>query len=139
MGGTAPAQGLTVGIDNRRAGLLSSPLHMSILIGIFTFVLVVLSALLILVVLAQKSKDGGMGAALGGGMTEATFGAETGNVLSRLTIKASIAFFVISLGLYLGHIYTRKHAAASADVLPTVPVATAPAPVAPATPAPVTP
>ena len=51
---------------------------MSILIGIFTFVLVLLSALLILVVLAQKSKDGGMGAALGGGMTEATFGAETG-------------------------------------------------------------
>ena len=112
---------------------------MSILIGIFTFVLVLLSALLILVVLAQKSKDGGMGAALGGGMTEATFGAETGNVLSRLTIKASIAFFVISLGLYLGHIYLRKHAAASADALPTVPVATTPAPAAPATPAPVTP
>ena len=99
---------------------------MSILIGIFTFVLVLLSALLILVVLAQKSKDGGMGAALGGGMTEATFGAETGNVLSRLTIKASIAFFVISFGLYLGHIYPRKQAAASADVLPTVPVSTAP-------------
>ena len=77
---------------------------MSILIGIFTFVLVLLSALLILVVLAQKSKDGGMGATLNGGMTEATFGAETGNVLSRLTIKASIAFFVISFGLYLGHI-----------------------------------
>jgi len=116
---------------------------MSILIGIFTFVLVLLSALLILVVLAQKSKDGGMGAALGGGMTEATFGAETGYVLSRLTIKASIAFFVISFGLYLGHIYTRKQAAASADVLPTVPVSTAPAtpaaPDVPATPAPVAP
>ena len=81
---------------------------MSILIGIFTFVLVLLSALLILVVLAQKSKDGGMGAALGGGMTEATFGAETGNVLSRLTNQASIALFVICFSLYPVHNYTNK-------------------------------
>lgn len=64
-------------------------------------------------------------------------------MLSRLTIKASIAFFVIGFGLYLGHIYTRKQATASADVLahragldaPATPAA----PDVPATPAPVAP
>jgi preprotein translocase subunit SecG len=57
-------------------------------------------------VLAQKAKsDGGMGAAMGGGMAEATFGADTGNVLSKATINAAIVFFVLSFALYLGRIY----------------------------------
>ena len=40
---------------------------MSVLLGILTFILIVVSLFLIMVVLMQKSKDGGMGAALGGG------------------------------------------------------------------------
>jgi len=110
---------------------------MSIVIGILTFVLILLSLFIVLVVLAQKAKDGGVGAALGGGATEAAFGAETGNVLSRATINASIAFFVLSFALYLGHIYQRKQAAATGGSLPTitVPVAT-PAPAVPAPAAP---
>lgn len=114
---------------------------MSILIGIFTVVLLITSAFLILLVLAQKAKaDGGMGAALGGGATEAAFGADTGNVLTGLTIKAAVVFFVLCFGLYLGQIYTVKHQKASGGALPvisapavpaasTVP-ATAPAPAA---------
>ena len=39
---------------------------MSIVLGILTFVLILVSLFIVLVVLAQKSKDGGMGAALGG-------------------------------------------------------------------------
>lgn len=105
---------------------------MSILIGIFTFVLILVSIFLILVVLAQKAKnDGGMGAAMGGGMAEATFGAETGNVLTKATINASIAFFVLSFGLYLGYIYQRSHAKPAGDVLPTIAVPAA-LPAAPA-------
>jgi preprotein translocase subunit SecG len=110
---------------------------MSIVIGILTFVLILLSLFIVLVVLAQKSKDGGVGAALGGGATEAAFGAETGNVLSRATINASIAFFILSFALYLGHIYQRKQAATTGGTLPTitVPAATpAPAPTAPKAP-----
>lgn len=110
---------------------------MSIVIGILTFVLILLSLFIVLVVLAQKSKDGGVGAALGGGAAEAAFGAETGNVLSRATINASIAFFILSFALYLGHIYQRKHATAAGGALPTITVP-APAP-APATPAPAAP
>ncbi len=112
---------------------------MSILINILTVVLILVSLFLILVVLAQKAKtDGGVGGALGGGMTEATFGADTGNVLSKATINAAIAFFVLSFALYLGHIYVRKHAAATGDALPTI-AAPAAHPVATPAPAPVTP
>jgi preprotein translocase subunit SecG len=106
---------------------------MSILIGIFTFVLLIVSALLILLVLAQKTKDGGMGAALGGGMTESTFGAETGNVLSKMTINLSIAFFLLSFLLYLGQIHVRKSSAPVTVSLPSIGApAAAPAPATPA-------
>jgi len=96
---------------------------MSILIGIFTFILILVSLFLVLVILAQKSKnDGGMGAALGGGMAEATFGADTGNVLSKSTINAVIAFFVLCFGLYLAHLHVSKSASADARALPTISV-----------------
>ncbi len=96
---------------------------MSIILGICTFVLILTSAILILLVLAQKAKaDGGMGAAMGGGMAEATFGADTGNVLSKATINASIVFFVLSFALYLGRIYEGKHASASGGALPSISV-----------------
>ena len=105
----------------------------SILIGLSTFLLLIVSALLVLIVLAQKTKDGGMGSALGGGVTESTFGAETGNVLSKTTIKLAVAFFVLTFVLYLGQIYVRKHAAPAENKLPTLEPVTAPA--APAAPA----
>jgi preprotein translocase subunit SecG len=124
---------------------------MSILLDIATVVLLLTSFILILLVLAQKAKsDGGMGAAMGGGMAEATFGADTGNVLSKATINASIVFFVLSFALYLGHIYQGKHTASSGAALPTiaVPMSAAPSkapaavalpPVAAPTPAPAKP
>lgn len=113
---------------------------MSILLTILTVILIVISIFIVLVVLAQKAKtDGGVGAALGGGMTEATFGADTGNVLSKATINAAIAFFVLSFILYLGHIYQRKHATpAAGDALPTI-AAPATTPAQPPAPAPATP
>ncbi len=117
---------------------------MSIVIGILTFILILVSLFLVLVVLAQKSKDGGVGAALGGGAAEAAFGAETGNVLSKATINAAIAFFILSFALYLGHIYQRKQVAQSGGALPAIaaPAVTTPAatpPVPEAAPAPAAP
>ena len=105
---------------------------MSILLTLCTTILILTSLLLILLVLAQKAKsDGGMGAAMGGGMAEATFGADTGNVLSKATINASIVFFVLSFALYLGRIYEGKHAASSAGALPTISVPVSAAPTSP--------
>src|SRR5258707_11365846 len=102
---------------------------MSLLLGILTFILILVSLFLILVVLAQKSKDGGMGAALGGGAAEAAFGADTTNVLSKSTIYASILFFVLAFALYLGRIYERKPASAGANnALPSIAVPATPPP-----------
>jgi preprotein translocase subunit SecG len=102
---------------------------MNLLIGIFTFVLILVSLFLVLVVLMQKAKSDGAVAALGSSGMESTFGAETGNVLSL--------FFVLSFGLYLAQIYQAKHRNEAASKLPTVtaPAATQPA-AAPATPTP---
>jgi preprotein translocase subunit SecG len=117
---------------------------LSLFLGILTFALIVVSIFLILVVLAQKSKtDGGVGAAMGGGMAEATFGADTSNVLSKMTIWSSVLFFVLALTLYLGRIYESR-GDTDGGALPTIPVTTAPAVPAPgaaaaATPAATTP
>lgn len=116
---------------------------MSIVIWLLTFVLVLLSVFLVLVVLMQKSKsDGGVGAALGGGMTEATFGADTGNVLATLTKNCTIAFFLLSFGLYLAHIH-QNSANRSKVTLPAIAAPAAAAEAAPQTeasaPAPATP
>lgn len=106
---------------------------MSILIGIFTFVLILISVFIVLVVLAQKAKtDGGMGATLGGGATEAAFGADTGNVLTKATINAAILFFVLTFGLYLAHIYVAKHSKSTGGQLPVIEAPAIPAAAAPA-------
>jgi preprotein translocase subunit SecG len=78
---------------------------MSILLGILTVLLIFVSIFIVLIVLAQKSKDGGLGATLGGGAAEAAFGADTTNVLSKSTIYASVLFFVLAFTQYLGRIY----------------------------------
>lgn len=49
-----------------------------------------------------------MGAALGGGAAESMFGGETGNMLTKLTVKLTVVFFVLCAGLYLGYIYVNK-------------------------------
>ena len=94
---------------------------MSLLIGVLTFILVVTSLFLVLIVLMQRAKtDGGVGAAMAGGATESAFGAETNNVLSGATIKGAIVFFVLSFALYLANIYQAKHHVGGDSKLPTV-------------------
>ena len=56
---------------------------MHLLISLLLVVEVVSAFLLILIILAQKSKDQGLGMAFGGGMGESLFGSRAGNVLTR--------------------------------------------------------
>ena len=102
----------------------------TILINIFTVVLILVALFLGLVVLAQRAKsDSGM-AAMGGGMVESAFGPDTSNVLTGLTIKATVAFFVLSFLIYLGYIYQRTHTRAHAQGgLPNIAAPAAPAPI----------
>jgi preprotein translocase subunit SecG len=57
------------------------------------------SLLLILVILMQRPKQEGLGAAFGAGMTDAAFGAKTTDVLQKGTVYLGTLFFIFSLVL----------------------------------------
>ena len=78
----------------------------SILIGLFTLILIIVCLLLVLVILMQRpNANSGMGASLGGGAAEGVFGGEATNVLTKTTVKLCVLFFAISGGLSPGSIY----------------------------------
>ena len=70
----------------------------SLFVGFLTVILVLDALFLILLVLIQlPKKEAGMGTAFGGGMTDALFGAGTGNVLTKATKWSAGIFLVMSL------------------------------------------
>jgi preprotein translocase subunit SecG len=69
---------------------------MSIFINILLVVEVLSALLIILLVLMQRPKNEGLGAAFGGGMTENLFGAQTTNVLQSFTRNLGIFFFALT-------------------------------------------
>ena len=76
---------------------------MSFLVIIFTFLLVVNCAVLMLLILVQlPKKDAGAGLAFGGGAADALFGAGSGNALTKITKWATVAF--IALSIILGYL-----------------------------------
>jgi preprotein translocase subunit SecG len=73
---------------------------MTIFIGFLTFILVLISAFLILLVLVQlPKKEAGVGMAFGAGMSEMLLGAGSGNVLTRITKYTVGTFLGLSLVL----------------------------------------
>jgi len=76
---------------------------MNILIGFLTVVHVLVALFLVVLVLMQKSKDQGVGAAFGGGVTDTVFGAGTTTALVRMTIWCACIFLVTSLVLAVLH------------------------------------
>ncbi len=68
---------------------------------------VVVCLLIVLVVLMQRPRNEGLGAAFGSGMTENIFGAQTTHVLAKFTTYLGGAFFLLTLGLAMvySHIY----------------------------------
>ena len=121
---------------------------MTIFIGSL-YVIEVLSCLLLaLVILLQKPKEGGLGGAIGGGMLEASLGADAGNVLIKATAILGAIFLANTLVLarLTSTVHSRsimaREAAPAAQTAPELPLGApeltaAPAPAAPApTPAP---
>ena len=66
---------------------------------ILLFAFVVVSGLLCLVVMMQRSKQEGLGAAFGGGITESVWGAQTSQVLVKATVWLAALFFILSITL----------------------------------------
>ncbi|MBR01598.1 MAG: preprotein translocase subunit SecG [Verrucomicrobiales bacterium] len=72
---------------------------LNIAINLVVIAHVVVSLLLILVILMQRPKQEGLGAAFGSGMTDAAWGARTTDVLQKGTVYLGTLFFVFSLVL----------------------------------------
>lgn len=66
---------------------------------------VIVSILLIVVILLQKPRGGGLGLAFGAEMGEALFGARAGNILVKATIWLGVIFLLNTA--ILAKIYTR--------------------------------
>jgi preprotein translocase subunit SecG len=109
----------------------------NILIDLLLAVYVLDCVFMGLVILMQRSKQEGLGAAFGGGFTESVFGAQTSNVLVKATVWAAILFFVLSITL--ARLYAHLDSVALQNQSPvqqllSQPVAPAVKPTAPATP-----
>jgi len=106
---------------------------------------VVVSLLLVLVILMQRPKQEGLGAAFGSGMTDAAWGARTTDVLQKGTVYLGTLFFVFSLVLAIlmgkrnseGLGKAADEDGASTSTSSSVESAPAPAPVVSPVPAPV--
>ena len=126
---------------------------MPILIGFLYVVEVLVCILLAMVVMLQKPKEGGLGGAFGGGMLEASLGADAGNVLIRTTAILGAIFLLNTpvLARLTSTVHSRslmaREAEPAAETAPAIPAAPelpavpeAPvAPEAPAAPAPAAP
>ncbi|MGZ4967287.1 MAG: preprotein translocase subunit SecG [Chthoniobacterales bacterium] len=69
---------------------------MQILLNIVLGVFILVALLMILVILMQRPKSEGLGAAFGGGMTDNLFGAQTTNVLVKFTGWLAGLFFALT-------------------------------------------
>jgi preprotein translocase subunit SecG len=79
---------------------------MQILINFLLAIYVVVALLMILVILMQRPKSEGLGAAFGGGVTENIFGAQTTNVLVKFTAWLAGMFFALTFVLSI--LYSHK-------------------------------
>ena len=106
---------------------------MNILINVLLAIDMLVAVLMTLVILMQRPKSEGLGAAFGGGVTENIFGAQTTNVLTKFTGWLAGIFFVLTF--LLGVLYARRSASDSSlhRELMGMPAATPAASVAPAT------
>jgi len=84
---------------------------MNILINVLLALDMLVAVLMTLVILMQRPKSEGLGAAFGGGVTENIFGAQTTNVLTKFTGWLAGIFFVLTF--VLGVLYAQRSASDS--------------------------
>src|SRR5712691_11668312 len=72
---------------------------MNLLINLCLVLFVLVAAPMVLVILMQRPKSEGLGAAFGAGVTENIFGAQTTNVLVKFTTWLAGIFFALTFAL----------------------------------------
>ncbi len=106
--------------------LVIFPVPMNLLINLLLAVYVLVALLMVLVILMQRPKSEGLGAAFGGGVTENIFGAQTTNVLVKFTAWLAGIFFALTFALSI--LYAHKSTADSAFRRELMKTQTAPQP-----------
>jgi preprotein translocase subunit SecG len=92
---------------------------MAILSILLTVIIVAVSILMVMIVLIQRPKQEGLGAAFGGSTLDSALGAHTTDVLQKITTWLGIIFFVSAIGLAM--VKTRQfQSTAASDVLEEV-------------------
>jgi preprotein translocase subunit SecG len=104
---------------------------MNILINVLLAIDMLVAVLMTLVILMQRPKSEGLGAAFGGGVTENIFGAQTTNVLTKFTGWLAGFFFILTFAL--GILYAKRSASDTSlhrelMAMPTAAPAASPAP-----------
>lgn len=91
-------------------------------INLIEVIFVIGCFLMILLVLMQRPKQEGLGAAFGAGVTDQVFGARTTNVLQRGTVYLASMFFILALTLavLIGHKNKQTSMLATKKTLTTV-------------------
>ena len=84
---------------------------MTILINFLLALYALVALLMIFVILMQRPKSEGLGAAFGGGVTENLFGAQTTNVLTKFTGWLAAIFFILTFVLSI--LYSERSSATS--------------------------
>jgi preprotein translocase subunit SecG len=85
---------------------------MQLLINFLLVIYVAIALLMLLVILMQRPRSEGLGAAFGGGVTENIFGAQTTNVLVKFTAWLAAIFFALTFVLSI--LYAHKTSGDSA-------------------------
>lgn len=85
---------------------------MNLLINLCLVLFALVAVLMVLVILMQRPKSEGLGAAFGAGVTENIFGAQTTNVLVKFTTWLAAIFFVLTFALSV--LYAHHTTASSA-------------------------
>jgi preprotein translocase subunit SecG len=85
---------------------------MNLLINLLSGVFVLVALLMVFVILMQRPKSEGLGAAFGGAVTENIFGAQTTNVLVKFTAWLAGIFFALTFALSI--LYAHRSTADSA-------------------------
>src|SRR5262245_52688386 len=123
-----PSLGLSSSFDIRHLPAIFR-LPMNLLINFCLVLFVLVAALMTLVILMQRPKSEGLGAAFGAGVTENIFGAQTTNVLVKFTTWLAGIFFALTFALSV--LYAHHSVASSAfrrELMKTQPAQTSPAP-----------
>ena len=73
---------------------------MAFLIGTLSFVMVAISLFMILLVLIQRGRGGGLAGAFGGMGGQSAFGTRAGDMFTRITIVLAVVWVLLAGGLW---------------------------------------